>query len=189
MFWRLRLQKVFQRNLRLGGPATARISRRFCGIKYVRPHLNMMQRPPSLKKVCPNCGTHNAESRTYCTRCPTEFWCEWSPELYVHPLTLASLGKSPRLRIFGNAFALVTVVCLVVVAVIREYFSYTGTDIFLSNMLVCWGSYNIWAFTQGRRIRLVAAITPKAVPKETNLRLVSVVLSLILLALGWSKLL
>jgi hypothetical protein len=148
-----------------------------------------MHRSLTLKQACPKCGTPNAESRTYCTRCPTELWCEWSPELYVHPLTLASLGRSPRLRVFGNAFALVTAVCLVAVAVTREYFSYTGSDIFLSNMLVCWGTYNIWAFTQGRKIRLVAALNLKAVPSETDWRLVSVVLSLMLLTFGWSKLL
>ena len=93
------------------------------------------------------------------------------------------------MRVFGNAFALAMFGCLLAVAVTREAFIYTGSDIFVSVMLVCWGTYNIWAFTQGRRIGLGEALNLKAVPSETDWRLVSVVLSLLLLTLGWSKLL
>jgi hypothetical protein len=134
---------------------------------------------------CLRCDTFNFAERKKCTRCGLDLWCEWSPKLYEHPITLTSLGRSKHARLFGNWLVVATVGGLLAFTLLADLEPLLTTRTVVPVVVIALGTYNVWAFTHGRAVTLGEAGTEEALIAKTSSRIVTVSISAFFIALGW----
>jgi hypothetical protein len=142
-------------------------------------------RSPNDKSSCPRCETRNSPERKRCTRCGLDLWCDWSPALYDHPLTLVSLGRSRRAQLTGNSLVALTIGALLTGALLTEREPLLSTKTVVPLIPIALGTYNVWAFTHGHSVSLGESGTDEAVISKTNARVVTVSISAVLVVFGW----
>jgi hypothetical protein len=125
-----------------------------------------------IEEMCPQCGHKYNQFIAACKNCGREFWCLWQPEWYKNPLTVHSLGQSKQARRTGNAFVAIFVAFYLYSVLVYWLASSTKDDwlrlIFLGPVIL-YGSYEVWAFTHGRRTS-IDHFTHEATPGNTSLR-------------------
>lgn len=138
---------------------------------------------------CPGCGHARDQFVPKCKNCQMEFWCRWQSTWYEHPLTLASMGQSPRARRAGHTFG-----GLAVAFFLYSLAVFLGSQTSASEWervgwlgaVMVYSAYEVWAFTHGRRTS-IDHWRHDGTPENTNMRVFGLVLDL-LFCLGASAL-
>jgi hypothetical protein len=100
-------------------------------------------------------------------------------------MTLISMGRSKRARLFANWLVALKLAALLAFFLLADLRSFVSTRTLVPVIVIALGTYNFWAFTHGRAVTLGEAGTDEALIAKTNSRIVTVIVSALVIALGW----
>ncbi len=130
--------------------------------------------------VCENCQFETRELAESCKKCGTPYICDWDPAWYESSLTLASMGRSKRARQFGSTYA-ICALAFTFYGLVANTVTHATRDAwgnyFVFTLFLLFCSYEVWSFTRGK-VTTIDRYSHEGVPKNTDLRVLGLVLDL-----------
>jgi hypothetical protein len=144
----------------------------------------------SLKKTpgysCYRCGQQHPNNPQTCKKCNADFWCEWDSQWYQGRLSKISLGQDPTARKLSIYFIAIFGTILLAAAATEYHAAFKDGDwarIIIPLIIGAHSIYEIWAFCHGRKTT-IEHCTHTAVPRNTHIRTLGLILDFAVLALA-----